>query len=106
ASPGADERGHRDRGVGRARRAVAHRDPGHERGRRADGAPLSARRGTGAEGVTAISDLVRDAQMRGWITAPGFIDLHAHLREPGFEEAETVATGARAALLGGFTTIC
>jgi dihydroorotase len=37
---------------------------------------------------------------------PGFIDLHAHLREPGFEDSETIATGAMAALRGGFTTIC
>ena len=43
---------------------------------------------------------------RGLVLAPGFIDLHAHLREPGFEESETVATGARAALRGGFTTVC
>ena len=44
--------------------------------------------------------------MRGLLVAPGFIDLHAHLREPGFEDSETIATGARAALAGGFTTIC
>jgi len=56
--------------------------------------------------VSVISDLKRDAQLRGLITAPGFIDLHAHLREPGFEDSETVETGARAALAGGFTTIC
>ncbi len=43
---------------------------------------------------------------RGWIVSHGFIDLHAHLREPGFEESETVETGARAALRGGFTTVC
>ncbi|MSQ37881.1 MAG: dihydroorotase, partial [Chloroflexi bacterium] len=43
---------------------------------------------------------------RGLLLVPGFIDLHAHLREPGFEESETVASGARAALAGGFTTIC
>jgi len=43
---------------------------------------------------------------RGLLLVPGFVDLHAHLREPGFEESETVATGARAALAGGFTTIC
>ncbi|MDQ6857888.1 MAG: dihydroorotase [Chloroflexota bacterium] len=54
----------------------------------------------------STADIRRDAAKRGWITAPGFIDLHAHLREPGFEESETVATGARAALAGGFTTIC
>ena len=41
-----------------------------------------------------------------YIVAPGFIDLHAHLREPGFEESETITTGSRAALRGGFTTIC
>jgi dihydroorotase len=42
----------------------------------------------------------------GLLCLPGLIDLHAHLREPGFEDSETVATGARAALRGGFTTIC
>ncbi len=42
----------------------------------------------------------------GKIVAPGFIDLHTHLREPGFEYKETVATGTAAAALGGFTTIC
>jgi dihydroorotase len=45
-----------------------------------------------------------DARGR-WVT-PGFVDLHAHLREPGQEYKETVATGARAAVAGGFTTIC
>ena len=42
----------------------------------------------------------------GLVVLPGLIDLHAHLREPGYEESETVATGARAALRGGFTTVC
>lgn len=42
----------------------------------------------------------------GWVLAPGFVDLHAHLREPGFEAKETVATGTRAAARGGFTTLC
>jgi dihydroorotase len=42
----------------------------------------------------------------GWIVAPGFVDLHAHLREPGYEGKETITTGARAAARGGFTTIC
>src|SRR5256712_6739893 len=41
-----------------------------------------------------------------YIEVPGFIDLHAHLREPGFEESETLATGTHAALHGGFTTVC
>ena len=40
-----------------------------------------------------------------WVT-PGFVDLHVHLREPGQEYKETVATGARAAVAGGFTAVC
>jgi len=43
---------------------------------------------------------------QGLIVCPGFIDLHCHLRQPGFEEKETIATGTRAAARGGFTTIC
>jgi dihydroorotase len=42
----------------------------------------------------------------GAIVAPGFIDLHCHLREPGREDVETIATGARAAAAGGFTAVC
>ncbi len=42
----------------------------------------------------------------GMIVAPGFIDMHVHLREPGIEHAETIETGSRAAAAGGFTTIC
>lgn len=55
--------------------------------------------GVGANGVETLdaSDL---------IIAPGFIDLHVHLREPGFEYKETIASGARAAVAGGFTSVC
>ena len=42
----------------------------------------------------------------GLVVAPGFIDMHVHLREPGFEHAETIESGARAAAAGGFTSIC
>jgi dihydroorotase len=42
---------------------------------------------------------------RGVVLAPGFLDLHAHFREPGFEDAETVATGSAAAAHGGYTTV-
>ena len=42
----------------------------------------------------------------GMIVAPGFIDMHVHLREPGFEHAETIESGSRAAAAGGFTTVC
>ncbi len=40
------------------------------------------------------------------IVAPGFIDLHCHLREPGGESSETIETGTRAAARGGFTAVC
>lgn len=43
---------------------------------------------------------------RRLIVCPGFIDLHCHLRQPGFEYKETIATGAKAAAKGGFSTIC
>jgi len=42
----------------------------------------------------------------GLIVCPGLIDLHCHLRQPGFEEKETIATGTLAAARGGFTTVC
>ncbi len=42
----------------------------------------------------------------GLIVCPGFVDLHCHLRQPGFEEKETIATGTQAAARGGFTTVC
>ena len=42
----------------------------------------------------------------GMIVCPGFIDLHCHLREPGFEYKETIASGTLAAARGGFTTVC
>ncbi len=45
-------------------------------------------------------------QATGLIVCPGFVDLHCHLRQPGFEEKETIATGTQAAARGGFTTIC
>jgi dihydroorotase len=53
------------------------------------------------EGLSA--DVELDAG--GCLVAPGLVDLHTHLRQPGREEAETVETGARAAALGGFTCV-
>ena len=54
--------------------------------------------------ITESAPQVIDAT--GLVACPGFIDLHCHLREPGFEEKETLASGAAAASRGGFTTIC
>src|SRR5438093_1973704 len=42
----------------------------------------------------------------GLIVAPGFIDLHVHLREPGQESSETIETGTQSAARGGFTAVC
>src|SRR5450759_2559053 len=42
----------------------------------------------------------------GLVVAPGFVDLHTHLREPGYEYKETIATGTAAAAAGGYTTVC
>jgi dihydroorotase len=56
-----------------------------------------------ADGSDLGADMVLDAG--GCVVAPGLVDLHTHLRQPGMEEAETVETGARAAALGGFTCV-
>ena len=57
------------------------------------------------EGTVPVIDLTRAPGQAPCILAPGFTDLHVHLREPGDETAETVQTGARAAAAGGFTRI-
>ena len=77
-----------------------------------------------SQGIDQVGDLLiaegKIAQARGTIipgetmnldatgltVCPGFIDLHCHLREPGFEDKETIATGTKAAAIGGFTTVC
>jgi len=43
---------------------------------------------------------------KGMVVVPGFVDIHCHLREPGFEQKETIASGTEAAARGGFTTVC
>ncbi len=54
-------------------------------------------------GEMARADVVLDAS--GCIVAPGLVDVHVHLREPGGERKETITSGTRAALMGGFTTV-
>ena len=56
------------------------------------------------ENITDSADKTIDAK-GCWVT-PGFIDLHVHLRDPGYEHKETIATGTRAGAMGGFTTLC
>ena len=64
-----------------------------------DGVITEIGRGITATGATRI-----DAD--GLVALPGLVDLHTHLREPGREDAETVASGSRAAALGGYTAVC
>ncbi len=52
-----------------------------------------------------VPNSARTIDATGLVTMPGLVDIHAHLREPGTEEAETIATGARGAALGGFTAV-
>jgi dihydroorotase len=52
------------------------------------------------------ADDVETIDASGKVVAPGLVDVHVHFREPGKEEAETVATGARSAAAGGFTSVC
>lgn len=56
------------------------------------------------ENITDKADTTIDA--RDWWVVPGLIDLHVHLREPGFEHKETIKSGSQSAAKGGFTTIC
>jgi dihydroorotase len=75
-----------------------------ERGERAGTVVIEESRIT-AIGEVEIPDDAATIDASGCIVAPGFVDLHAHLREPGREDAETIESGSRAAALGGYTAI-
>ncbi len=53
-----------------------------------------------------VADVAERIDATGRISTPGFVDLHVHLREPGYEQKETIATGCMAAVSGGFTSVC
>ena len=65
-----------------------------------DGKIAAVQTGLGAPDGAEVRDV------RGHVVAPGLVDLHVHLREPGNEDVETIATGARAAAAGGFSAVC
>ena len=70
------------------------------------GSDILVRDGRIAELGSGLSDASADViQADGLLALPGLVDLHTHLREPGFEQSETVLTGSRAAAIGGFTTV-
>jgi dihydroorotase len=57
-------------------------------------------------GTNAGKEASETIDASGLVVCPGFVDIHTHLREPGFEHKETIATGTLAAARGGFTTVC
>jgi len=79
-------------------------DPASQTDRVADVLIVEGRIAGVAPNLSSPKAEVFDAS--GLVVAPGFIDMHVHLREPGFEHAETIESGSRAAAAGGFTSIC
>lgn len=80
-------------------------DPGRDMDETADvllqdGKVAAVTRGMGVPDGAVVHEVA------GLVVAPGLVDIHVHLREPGSEDEETIASGARAAVAGGFTAVC
>jgi len=80
-------------------------DPAHERDEVADVYIADGKIVSSRSEIRNPKSEIEEIDARGLIVAPGLIDMHVHLREPGFSHKETIESGARAAAAGGFTTI-
>jgi len=80
-------------------------DPANQRNEIADLYIADGKIVTSKSEIRTPKSEIEEIDARGLIAAPGLIDLHVHLREPGFSHKETIESGARAAAAGGFTTI-
>src|SRR3954471_18084719 len=78
-------------------------DPSQKLQRKAD---LLLRDGKVAAIGTNLGNADQTINANGCYVTPGLIDIHVHLREPGDEEEETIASGSASAVAGGFTTVC
>jgi dihydroorotase len=80
-------------------------DPANKRDETADVYIADGKIVGSKSGIRHSKPGIEEIDAEGLIVAPGFIDMHVHLREPGFSHKETIESGARAAAAGGFTTV-
>ena len=80
-------------------------DPVNKRDQVADVYIANGKIVTSKSEIRSPKSEIEEVDARGLIVAPGLIDLHVHLREPGFSHKETIESGTRAAAAGGFTTV-
>jgi dihydroorotase len=80
-------------------------DPANKRNEIADIYILDGKIVGSKSAIQNPKSAIEEVDARGLIVAPGLIDMHVHLREPGFSHKETIESGARAAAAGGFTTV-